>query len=102
MTGEVSAVLTDKGWGSRASRRRLGARGCEPVIPPRAGTACPPGCGEDARKDRDLIERASAHLEDCRRVATRIGLPGPRAGNKLVRGFEAALAITVMRRWLMI
>lgn len=94
LTGKASAVLADKGYDSRALRWRLEARGCKPVIPPRAGTIDPPDYDEDAYKDRNLIERAFAHLKDYRRVATRY--------DKLARNFEAAVALTAMRRWLMI
>lgn len=94
LTGETPAVLADKGYDSRALRERLEARGCTPFIPPRAGTTCPPDYDEDAYKERNLIERAFAHLKEHLRFATRYDKPA--------RNFEAAIALTAMRRWLMV
>ena len=94
LTGNGATVLADKGYDSRALRERLEARGCTPVIPPRAGTIDPPSYDVDAYRDRNLIERAFGLLKDYRRVATRY--------DKLARNFEAAIALTAIRRWLMI
>lgn len=92
--GEASAVLADMGYDSRALRRGLEAQRCALVIPPMAGTTCPPGYDEDAYKDRNRIKRAFAHLKDYRRVAT--------CYVELARNFVAAVALTAVRRWLMI
>lgn len=96
------AVLADRAYPSKASRRYLRSRGITAVIPEKAdhvrarkakGSAGgrPPNFDKQADKGRNVVERAFAKVKQWRGLATRY--------DKLAVVFRAAAVLSAIVAW---
>jgi len=88
---KAAHVLADAAYDSDALRRFLTGRDTTPVIQLNKTRKHLPPFDTEVYKQRNLIERAFAHLKDWRRVATRY--------DKLSRNFHATVALAALMIW---
>ena len=84
-------VLGDTAYDGDLLREFLAERGTQPVIKPNPTRKHIPAFDQAIYKQRNLIERAFAHLKDWRRLATRY--------DKLARNFAATVALAAIIIW---
>jgi putative transposase len=85
---KAAEVLADTAYDSDKFREFLIARGSTTLIKPNPTRKHIPPFDKASYKGRNVIERASSHLKDWRRVATRY--------DKLARNFRATITLALL------
>jgi transposase len=88
---KAAKVLADTAYDSDKFREFLIARGSTTLIKPNPTRKHIPPFDKASYKGRNVIERASSHLKDWRRVATRYDKPA--------RNFRATITLALLLRW---
>lgn len=87
----ADALFGDTAYDSNQFRTFLIGRGTVPVIRPNPTRKAMPPFDAVRYKQRNVVERAFAHIKDWRRVATRY--------DKLARNFQATVSLAAILIW---